>query len=333
MTERYRESCSSCGSEEIIRNGSCLAECRCCGLVYSLPNHHLGDCPYSAAYYGKGSSKFIPIIQKIRNRIMQARAESYLALIPKSVRKPRILDVGCAEGRLLKAFCEKGCECWGVEHSDYPDERFLLHDRIRYLKGDIGELDLPRGGFDLIFLWHVLEHLDEPDRAMKMVYEACSAEGIIILAVPNFASLESRRFKEKWFHLDLPFHKYHFTYKSLNYLVEKNRLKIIRMTCLSFEQGPYGLIQSILNEMGWQKNEVYEALKGNRIAGRSAHLLVQLGLVAFLAMPALLATLLTSSDCAGPVLEVALKRKDQHPFKPAASFSWEGKGSNRRETG
>ena len=333
MTSRYRERCSSCGSEEIIRSGSCLAECRFCGLVSSLAKDHLTGIPYTAAYYGKGSSKFVPIIQKIRNRIMQARAESYLALVPKNVRKPRVLDVGCAEGRLLKAFYEKGCECWGVEHSEYPDGRFLLHDRIRYLKGDIGGLDLPREGFDLIFLWHVLEHLNEPDRAMKMAYEACSAEGTIILAVPNFASLESRRFKEKWFHLDLPFHKYHFTVKSLNYLVEKNRLRIIRMNCLSFEQGPYGLIQSILNEMGWKKNEVYEALKGNRIAGRSAHLLVQLGLVAFLAMPALFATLLTSSNGAGPVLEVALKREDQHPFKPAGSFSWEGKRTNSRETG
>ena len=260
-------------------------------------------------YYGQGPHKFIPVIQKVRDHMMRARAQEYLALLPPSVQKPRVLDVGCAEGRLLKAFLEKGCECWGVEHPAYPEERFLLADRITYLKGDLGDLDLPAEVFDLIFLWHVLEHMDEPDGVLGHVCRLSARQGAIVLAVPNFASLESQRFKGNWFHLDVPWHQCHFSENSLGYLFKKNHLEISGVSSLCLEQGPYGLIQSVLNAMGWPRNEFYEALKGHRVSGRSLRLLIQCALAGILAMPGLLATLLTSYDQKGPVLKMILRKK------------------------
>jgi len=129
----------------------------------------------------------------------------------------------------------------------------------------------------------------------------------LILAVPNFSSLESRRFKEHWFHLDIPWHKYHFNEKSLRYLMTTNDFKIVRISTICLEQGPYGLLQSILNAMGWRKNELYEAMKGNLKPGRGIYVVFQALLVALLLISGSLVSLLTSIR-EGPVLKAVVQR-------------------------
>lgn len=313
--------CPCCGSTETqivpLKGGDAqnyrLAVCRCCNLASTIPNpcnQQRPQTPDLGVYFGQGANKFVPMIQGLRDRIMQARAEKYLRLVPNTVKKPRILDVGCAEGRLLRAFLEKGCECRGVEHPDYPEKRFRETERITYLKGNLDELVLDKDGFDLIFLWHVLEHLDEPDQTLRRLCEILRPEGRIILAVPNFASLERRCFKENWFHLDVPWHKWHFSEKSLRYLFQNTGLEICTMSSLCFEQGPFGLIQSVLNAMGWPKNEVYEALKGHRNLKRSIHLSVQLNLFGTLGIPCLLFSLVSSIGQGGPMLKLVLRREE-----------------------
>ncbi|MFH1350402.1 MAG: class I SAM-dependent methyltransferase, partial [Pseudomonadota bacterium] len=242
-----------------------LVLCGKCKLIRTrpFPSDQLLHKHGFAGYYGKKSDKFIPAFQRIRNGTMRSRARSYLSFIPDGIEKPKILDVGCGEGRLLNAFLDYGCDCWGIEHPHFPSERFISKDRILYSQDGFGLIDVPEGGFDLIFLWHALEHMDDPQKIFKRLYKLLASEGTLVLAVPNFSSLESKRFREFWFHLDIPWHKYHFSELSIGYLIKRNKFKIIRSSTLCFELGLYGFIQSILNSMGWPKNEFYEALKGD----------------------------------------------------------------------
>ena len=149
---------------------------------------------------------------------MNMRAKYYIHLIPDSNKRLTILDIGCAEGRLLKSFLNYGSECFGVEHPSYPEERFISKDRITYVRNDLDSINLDEGSFDLIFLWHVLEHMDDPSSVIKKLSELLSPEGMLVLAVPNFACPEAHSFKQSWFHLDIPWHKYHFDISSLRYI-------------------------------------------------------------------------------------------------------------------
>jgi len=141
-----------------------LVRCEVCQLTRTFPlptdesllEHNIAN------YYGKDANKFIPALQKIRNGIMKLRVKYYLSRIPNTIEKAMILDVGCGEGRLLNAFLDYGCECWGIEHPYFPIKRFLNRENIFYFQGDLLSLDLPEGAFDMIFMWHVLEHLDDP---------------------------------------------------------------------------------------------------------------------------------------------------------------------------
>jgi len=312
--------CPVCGglkAEELFSAPTAISEfrivqCEICGLARTFPlfsdvSLHAQDI---VTYYGRGVTKFIPIVQKFRDEIARLRAKHYLSFIEDSVRSPKILDIGCAEGRLLSVFLRYGCRCWGIEHPSYPAQRFLNRDRIIYVQGELEDAELPEGGFDLIFLWHTLEHMDEPQLIMNRLYELLAPKGAIIVAVPNFSSIEARRFKRFWFHLDIPWHKYHFNQKSLEYLIRKNNLRISRMSTYCFEQGPFGLVQSILNALGWPHNEFYEALKGSRDYRRSIHLVMQFFIVLFLVIPVFFVNLVTSNKTRGPVLKLIIKKDE-----------------------
>lgn len=287
-----------------------LLQCASCTLTRTIPfpDDEILRLHDTSVYYGKNKNKFIPVIQKVRSEIMRARIKYYLSMIPYSVQRPKILDVGCAEGRLLKVFLEFGCECWGVEHHAYPADRFQNADQIRYLQGKLDELKLPEGAFDLIFLWHTLEHMDDPQMVMARLYDLLAPNGALVVAVPNFSSMEARSFKKFWFHLDIPWHKYHFNERSIKHLLRRHKYRIIRMTTLCLEQGPYGLFQSLLNAMGWRHNEFYEALKGDPISGITMSLAIQSLMGIFLILPAFFVSAWTAGIGKGPVLKLILKK-------------------------
>lgn len=287
-----------------------LVQCTGCALTRTIPfpDDEILRLHDTSVYYGRNENKFIPVIQKIRNEIMRTRVKYYLSMIPPPVQRPKILDVGCAEGRLLKAFLEFGCQCWGVEHPSYPADRFQDAERIAYLQDELQILKLPEGAFDLIFLWHTLEHMDDPQLVMARLYDLLAPNGALIVAVPNFSSIEARRFRQFWFHLDIPWHKYHFNERAIKYLVRRHNYRIIRMTTLCLEQGPYGLIQSLMNAMGWRHNEFYEALKGNLTSGITMPVAIQVFIGLFLLIPTFFVSIFTSIMGRGPVLKLIIKK-------------------------
>ena len=318
MDSRNRDSCPVCGELKvedlfpvtITSSEFRLVRCENCYLTRIFPfpttsNFTVNEIP---DYYGIGVSKFLPVLQKIRNRIARSRAKYYLSFIPGSIQRPKVLDVGCAEGRLLNALFGLACECWGIEHPSYPSGRFLHPEQINYWQGDLCTFPVQDGYYDLIFLWHVLEHLDDPKLVIARLYRLLGPGGTLILAVPNFSSLESRKFKGAWFHLDIPWHRYHFDRRSLGYLLDKNQFKIIRESSFCFEQGPYGFLQSILNAMGWKMNELYDVLKGGKKEGRAIHLGLQLLIAITLCLPVTFASFLSAKQGRGSVLKLIIKK-------------------------
>lgn len=288
-----------------------LIQCERCRLTCTHPlptdeTFHIHD---MGAYYGKQKNKFSYFLQDFRNEIMKLRARQFMKLIPDSATVPRVLDIGCAEGRLLKAFQDYGCRCWGIEHPAYPLQRFFQKDRIHYQQGDFQVIDLPEDSFDLIVLWHVLEHMDNPGAVMKRIHRLLSPEGILVLAVPNFSSLEAKRFKDSWFHLDMLWHKYHFSHTAMECLFRKNDFRVVKLSTFCFEQGPYGLFQSFLNRIGWPRDELYEALKGHRNNKRAFQLIMQLVMAFTLSIPCLLAGYFEALEGKGAVLQYVLKKR------------------------
>lgn len=178
----------------------------------------------------------------------------------------RVLDIGCGRGNLLKALHKFGFECHGTERSGFLQSGNNTHPEIQIHYKSPDKLDLPAGYFDLIVIWHVLEHLNEPLDTLDIANHLLAPGGIIAVSVPNYGSIQSAMFKSHWFHLDIPRHLYHFTPHSLESALISSGFKPLSTNTCSVEQGTFGLIQSLFNAIHGpgRPNEFYNVLKGTK---------------------------------------------------------------------
>ena len=127
------------------------------------------------------------------------------------------------------------------------------------------------GHFDQVILWHVLEHLTNPREVLAEIHRILKPGGQVIVAVPNFSSLQAEWTGPAWFHLDLPRHLYHFPVEGLRTLLQRTQFAIAREQHFSLRQNPFGWVQSAFNRRDTQsRNRLYNMLHnrtGENVAG------------------------------------------------------------------
>jgi SAM-dependent methyltransferase len=287
---------------------------------------------YAPDYYGGGEAKFEPWVEGLRNLVGRLRARRLAAGLPPGA---RVLDVGCGDGRLLAAFAALGYACTGTERTQDHPRPGSAAAGVEIHAGDLTEAGLPENSFDLCVFWHVLEHLHDPRASLVEARRVLSPEGRLVVAVPNFESLQAVWSGGGWFHLDLPRHLFHFTPRSLAALLSRAGFRVHRIGHHCLEQNPYGILQSALNRWkarGSDPNLLYEILKDTR---PDVPLAWRVGLRALflLGMPiaACLATFestigrggtieawATSSESAIAPIEVPLKAPGPRPTRTSA---------------
>jgi SAM-dependent methyltransferase len=127
--------------------------------------------------------------------------------------------------------------------------------------GDFLQSPYAESSFDSVVLWHVLEHVPDPVAAIRRARQVLRPGGLLVIAVPNFESLQARFAGRHWFHLDVPRHYHHFGLAVLRRLLISNGFSILDVSHLSLEYNPYGWIQSLLNKLGFRYNLLYDLLK------------------------------------------------------------------------
>jgi 2-polyprenyl-3-methyl-5-hydroxy-6-metoxy-1,4-benzoquinol methylase len=245
-----------------------LTRCKSCDLIRTEPmfdNNEL-EKYYSLPYYGSGKTKFIGIAETLTYVFNYIRASSILSHLhnrqefPANA-SPRILDIGCGRGNLLKTLKGMGCDCYGVERMEFPISDYSQD--IHIYKEKLEDIIFAERFFDAVVIWHVLEHLDNPIQIVQEAVRILRPGGILAVAVPNFGSFQARIFRGSWFHLDLPRHRYHFTSETLLRCLSKNGFRTISQHTFSIEQNPFGFIQSFFNKIMPFKepNRFYSLLK------------------------------------------------------------------------
>jgi len=237
-----------------------VARCTICSLVRTLPQPSAGELVryYPGGYYGQGQ-RYNRLIQSLLNCLYGHRA----ARIERACggHPGRVLDVGCGPGHLLRALRQRGWQTLGTEMTErsaaYARNVLGLDVRSRPLQ----DLALPDASFDAVVVWHVLEHLHEPDRLAREISRILKAGGLLFLGVPNFGSLEARLTGPGWFHLDVPRHLTHFTSESLRQLLTMNSLRPAATGYCSPEYDAFSLVQSLLNAIGLRHNLLYDLLR------------------------------------------------------------------------
>lgn len=148
-------------------------------------------------------------------RQVYARRAAFVApLLPKAA--PRVLELGCGTGHFLGALAKRRPE---GAYVGIDFEVGAAPPGVRLLAGDVAEASLDEPPFDLVCLWHVLEHLHDPRRALASAFARVKPGGSVVVGTQNFDALSRRLTGPRWVLNDAPRHLMHFTPATLRPLV------------------------------------------------------------------------------------------------------------------
>lgn len=169
---------------------------------------------------------------RLKMRMYQRRLASMLDRLDKPG-TVRLLDVGCADGRLLDWYKASPAgprlETHGIEMSE--EAAAIARDRGHRVVAGRFEVDteLEAGTFDLILAYHVIEHVDDPKRFAERAAELLAPGGMFVVATPNWDSADARRFRGHWGGNHFPRHWTLYDAATLEGLAESIGLKLERV--------------------------------------------------------------------------------------------------------
>jgi SAM-dependent methyltransferase len=171
-----------------------------------------------------------------------------------------VLDAGAGAGRLVEALGRAGYDARGIEPSQRSAAMAAAAGRAVSVEA-IG--DHRDQGLDAVVLWHVLEHLDEPRAALAKARGWLRAGGLLLVGVPNIASLQAAVGGAGWLHLDAPRHRVHLTPAGLRALLEDSGFAPGRAHHHVPEHNPAGMWMAMLARAGMTPGLPFHLLKRN----------------------------------------------------------------------
>ena len=171
------------------------------------------------------------IYQKVKSIALKRKLKLINSL---SLETKNLLDLGCGTGDFLKTAKEDGWQITGIEPS--PIARRFANQKTANAVFDIKELDnLPGESFDVITLWHVLEHLPNLEKHFEIFKSLLKPKGRLVIAVPNFKSYDAHYYKSFWAAYDVPRHLWHFSQRSILRLANKQNMELQETLPMRFD--------------------------------------------------------------------------------------------------
>lgn len=243
-------------------SGASLLNCGDCGLVFAKNGNNFDPAEhYKDFYQNEIAARFPSPVEYLIRVFRFFRAFKTFTLYPKA---KSILDIGSGRGFMLyylkKYFGYTRAEGTQISNNAVEFSRNKLGLTI-YDK-DFLEIASKNMHFDIVSLWHVLEHVADPESYIEKAWKTLNNNGKLIIEVPNFNSWTRKLAGPYWLGLDLKNHFYFFTPQSLTLLLEKYRFKINTIHTYSLEYSTFISVQSIISRITKTDQQIYESLQG-----------------------------------------------------------------------
>ncbi len=226
----------ACVDHTVSRETFSIVQCDSCGFKFTNPRPQETDLGkyYKSEDYVSHSNTKKGFINSTYQSVRKYTLLKKLQLISKYFKTGKILDIGCGTGEFLNTCKSAKWQTLGIEPD--VDARQMA---IKNFGLDVREEDeltgLPDASFDVISMWHVLEHVPRLNERVEELKRLIKPNGIIIIAVPNCNSLDAKIYKEEWAAYDVPRHLYHFTPKDIDALFAKQGLKVFKVLPMIFD--------------------------------------------------------------------------------------------------
>jgi SAM-dependent methyltransferase len=219
----------------------------------------------------------------------------------------RLLDAGAGRGRFVAAARAAGYDATGLEPSPGAVAAALSAFDVALEPVGIEDADVAPGSLDALVLWHVLEHVEDPRATLERGAQWVRPGGAVLVGVPNLASLQARLGGERWFHLDLPRHRTHFTPAGLRAVLEATGFQPVAERHVLAEHNPFGMWQSLVSRATRTPAWLFRALQRDA-ALRSRDAVVTLALLPLAPLAALLELAAGAARRGGTIAVVARRR-------------------------
>jgi 2-polyprenyl-3-methyl-5-hydroxy-6-metoxy-1,4-benzoquinol methylase len=201
-------------------------ECSHCTLRFtqSVPNEkEIGEYYQSENYISHSNTKK-GIVNQLYHRVREHSLNNKRKLIQSHLqanKSPRLLDIGCGIGAFMHHMQQHGWDVEGTEPSS--DARAQAAQQFGLAVHPPEDLFDPQlGTFDILTMWHVLEHVHTLNEYMVRLRELMRPNATLFIAVPNYTSYDASVYRAHWAAYDVPRHLYHFSPASMRLFVQKH---------------------------------------------------------------------------------------------------------------
>ena len=250
-----------------------VVQCKNCGFIFTNPRPTLGALEryYTDDYALEGLS----VPRTLEEFLGDSHKEIWFSkdrdfeLVTERKTSGRLLDIGCASGTLLWLAKQKGFAVRGVEVGRGSAEYVRTVLDIDVFCGQLEDAGFPDNSFDVITMFHSLEHVPNPRTVVREVRRILADSGIFIVVVPNYSAWSSERHGADWIWLQPQNHYSHFTPESLRNLLAWEGFAA-ELHC---EEGRYGEAEIRASYSELEVSQIFADLKGSElvaVATRSA---------------------------------------------------------------
>jgi 2-polyprenyl-3-methyl-5-hydroxy-6-metoxy-1,4-benzoquinol methylase len=151
-----------------------------------------------------------------------------------SKKQGRVLDIGAGTGAFLNEMRAAGWDITGLEPD--PGARLMAMEKYKLEFREPSALfTTADSGYDVITLWHVLEHVHDLHSYIRQIRQLLKPGGVLILALPNYTSVDAVKYGIHWAAYDVPRHLYHFSPTAVKKLLSLHKLKVREMRPMWFD--------------------------------------------------------------------------------------------------
>lgn len=185
------------------------ASCRCL-FMEPMPGEEEIAGFYPSQYWWNSSKSSGNVVLKKLESIYRKLAlrdhVSFILRVAENRNGLDLLDVGCGSGTLLGLLKQRGFHSLGIDFSAEAARVAEEENGVRVIVGSLDHAGFRPASFDIVTLFHVMEHVTNPREVLAEVSRILKPEGAVVLQVPNIDSWQFKAFGAKWYGLDIPRH-------------------------------------------------------------------------------------------------------------------------------
>ncbi|WP_037318239.1 class I SAM-dependent methyltransferase [Salegentibacter sp. Hel_I_6] len=200
-------------------------------ILETLPKPENLSAYYESDAYISHTDSSKSVTDKIYHAVKNFMLLQKLKWINKVAKGNNLLDIGAGTGDFLQTAKRKNWNVEGVEPNEQA--RKLAAEKGIKLQQDLSSFE--EDSFDVISMWHVLEHVPNLEVQLKELHRLLKPNGVAVIAVPNFKSFDAEYYKEYWAAYDVPRHLWHFTQDGISKLFKENNFEKFETKPLVFD--------------------------------------------------------------------------------------------------